>query len=163
MGLRASEAPRSASLAHALVATLWVVLGPMVVLFDVHYLADTPPSTGLTALLIVALPLLACSVGAAVWKGRPASIHANFAELMLWSWFRRRRAERRVAESADLLGLDWDGRPRRDPGITPAEQTKVLKELMVSLEVKDDYTLGHTSGVERHAYNTAMALGLSVR
>ena len=163
MGFRATEPPRLASLPHALVATLWVVIGPLVVLFDVHYLAETPPSTALTALLIVGLPLLASSVGTAVWKGRPASMHANFAELMLWNWFRRRRAERRVAESADLLGLDWDGKPRHDPAITPAEQTKVLRELMVSLEIKDDYTLGHTSRVERHAYNTAMALGLSVR
>ena len=163
MGLRATEAPRSASLPHALAATLWVVLGPLVVFFDVHYLADSPPSTGITALMIVGLPLLASSIGTAVWKGRPASMHANFAELMLWNWFRRRRAERRLAESTDLLGLDWDGRPLREPMITPAEQTKVLRELMISLEVKDDYTLGHTSRVERHAYNTAMALGLSVR
>lgn len=58
--------------------------------------------------LAVALSVVASRAGAAVWKRRPRSRDLIFADLMLWGWLRRFRAERRLAEARRMLGPGAD-------------------------------------------------------
>jgi putative nucleotidyltransferase with HDIG domain len=110
-------------------------------------------------LLAMALSVMAASAGAAIWARRPNSRDIVFADLMLWGWLRRVRAERRLAEAQGLLGSGThavDGE-----GLSRERRCKVLQRLAAMLEAKDTDTLGHSRRVTRHAERIARDMGLS--
>jgi HD superfamily phosphohydrolase YqeK len=143
------------------VATLAVVVLPVVIVSGVLALLDPDPHTFVSALVGVSLSVLVTATGSKLWSRRPESSAIGFSDLMLWQWMRHRRAERTLEEGARLLGLDRSGQPG-EIGIAPDEQLRVLKDLTAALETKDPYTLGHSRRVERHCYGTAAVLGLQV-
>ncbi|MFN2389918.1 MAG: HD-GYP domain-containing protein, partial [Actinomycetota bacterium] len=96
-----------------------------------------------------------------LWARHPHSATVSFGELMLWSWLRRRRAERKLAEAARLLGLDR-GEPVHVARLPADQQLEILEELNAALESKDPYTHGHSRRVARHVYRTALTMGLAV-
>ena len=80
----------------------------------------------------------------------PGSRDLVFADLMLWGWLRRLRAERRLARAETLLGLGAEGL-----------SVQALTSLSALLEARDGYTYGHSQRVTRHAERIARAMGLS--
>jgi len=92
----------------------------------------------LSVLLAMALSVTAASVGAALWAGRPNSRDFVFADLMLWGWLRRVRAERRLAEAYGLIGAA-DGQ-----GLDRERSCRILQRLAAMLEAKDPDTLGQS-------------------
>lgn len=148
-------------LPHAIAATVAVLLFPLVAVFGMLARVEPDPDPWVTSGVSVLVAIVVSVVGAAIWMRRPGSAEISFGELMIWGWLRRRRAEEKVSESARLLGLD-QAKPSL-PRMTPQQQLGVLKELTAALESKDPYTHGHSRRVERHAYRTGLALGLSSR
>jgi putative nucleotidyltransferase with HDIG domain len=144
----------------SLVATLAVVVLPVVIVFGVLALLDPDPHMFVNALVGLCLSVLVTTTGSKLWSRRPQSAAIGFSDLMVWQWMRRRRAERTLEEGARLLGLDRSGQPAGEIRIAPDEQLRVLKDLTAALESKDPYTLGHSRRVERHCYRTAAVLGL---
>lgn len=145
---------------HAIIATAVVVLLPLA-----GAIAARPflpqPRTALILLLALVGAGVAAMIGSNLWLRRPESLDIQFGELMLWTYLRRLRAERQIATSAHTLRLDASGHPARDLELDPEEQLEVLHGLTGALESKDPYTHGHSRRVERHAYRTALALGLT--
>lgn len=137
-------------LAHAVVATALVLGLPAVVVW-----ALTP--AGSLAWSIVSVPvamMLSVAVagaGSAIWARRPGSRDLIFADLMLWGWVRRVRAERRLAEARKVLGAD---------GLARDDRVQALSRLSGLLEARDAYTHGHTRRVTRHAERIARAMRL---
>lgn len=147
--------------AHAIAATLSVIVIPLVVVFGLLAVLDPDPPVLLAATVGVALAIAVMVIGNALWARRPEAFDIGFSELMLWRWARRRHAEEELAHGARLLGLDRSGQPIDDVRISPEQQLQVLKDLTAALESKDPYTHGHSQRVERHSYRTAAAMGLS--
>ena len=147
--------------AHALAATAGVIVLPLLVVFGLLAVLEPDPPVLLAAVVGVALAVAAMVIGNALWSRRPEAADIGFSELMLWHWARRRHAEDELAHGARLLGLDRSGQPIDDVRIAPDQQLQVLKDLTAALESKDPYTHGHSQRVERHAYRTAAAMGLS--
>ena len=116
---------------------------------------------GHPALLLVSVPLAvalsvgASRVGAAVWKRRPPSRDLVFADLMLWGWLRRFRAERRLAEARRVLGPGAAAK-----GQSAEQRVTALTQLSGLLEARDSYTHGHSRRVTRHAERIARAMHL---
>src|ERR1700735_499600 len=83
-------------------ATLMVVAGPVIVVT-----ALVPDHGIFWEMLAVALAVVGslaiASVGARLWMRWSRSREVIFAELMLWGWVRRFRAERRLARTRDLF------------------------------------------------------------
>jgi HD-GYP domain-containing protein (c-di-GMP phosphodiesterase class II) len=99
-----------------------------------------------------ALSLLASVAGSALWKRRRRSRDIVFADLMVWGWIRRLRAERRLSDAGELLdGLDE---------LPAARRVEVLEQLSASLEARDPYTHGHSRRVTRFAEAIARGMGL---
>ena len=143
-------APRTERwLPHALIATAFVVVLPALAVW-----AIVP--RGEAALLALSVPLgmllsvLAGSLGGALWKRLPGSRDIVFADLMLWGWLRRLRAQRRLAHAETLLGNGAEGL-----------SVQALTNLSELLEARDSYTYGHSQRVTRHAERIAKAMGLS--
>jgi len=145
----------------ALAATSAVIFIPLVIVLGLMALLEPDPPVFLAAVAGVALAVAVMVVGNAIWSRRSESADIGFAELMLWRWARRRHAEDELVHGARLLGLDRSGQPIDDVRIPAEEQLQVLKDLTAALESKDPYTHGHSQRVERHAYRTAAAMGLS--
>jgi putative nucleotidyltransferase with HDIG domain len=143
-------------LPHALVATFAVILLPALA---VSFLETSGRPWLLLAsmLLAMALSVIVATAGAALWSRRPHSEDFVFADLMLWGWLRRVRAERRLAEARRLLGFGVDD----EHGLSRERQCKVLQRLAAMLEAKDPDTLGHSRRVTRHAERIAHDMGLS--
>ena len=99
-----------------------------------------------------ALSLLASVAGAALWKRRRRSRDIVFADLMVWGWVRRLRAERRLSDAGELLGGLGE--------LTAARRAEVLEQLSASLEARDPYTHGHSRRVTRYAEAIARGMGL---
>lgn len=146
---------------HAFVATAAVVLLPFATLITVLALVAPDPPLLVTAALAVALSIGITSVGALLWERLGDSIEVSFGELMLWSWFRRWRAEEKVLAHARVLGLDKAGWRLQPAPVSREQQLELLHQLTAALESKDPYTHGHSRRVERHSYRTALALGLA--
>jgi putative nucleotidyltransferase with HDIG domain len=144
----------------SVVATVAVVVFPVVIVSGMLALLDPDPHMFVNALVGVCLSLLVTTTGSKLWSRRPQSAAIGFSDLMVWQWMRRRRAERTLEEGARLLGLDRSGQPAVEIRISPDEQLRVLKDLTAALESKDPYTLGHSRRVERYCYQTAAVLGL---
>ena len=83
-------------LPHAVVATALVILLPAVAVWTLA------PSGGamvsiVSVVVAMGLSVATASAASAFWMRRPGSRDVVFADLMLWGWLRRSRAERRLA------------------------------------------------------------------
>jgi len=108
----------------------------------------------------VALSVAVSRAGAALWAGRTGAGDTLFADLMLWGWVRRWRAERQLASAERLLGL------REAPGSAEAQlsanrRVRLLKQLASGLEARLPDTHGHSRRVARHAATIAKRMGLA--
>jgi HD-GYP domain-containing protein (c-di-GMP phosphodiesterase class II) len=143
-------------LPHALIATAIVIVLPALVvlpLTPLHGVADL----ALSAVLATGLSVAAGSACSALWTRSPHCGEIAFGDLMLWSWARRVRAERRLAAASDPLERPADVRPAtvaEDP-LLPA-----LTELVKTLEAREAHMRGHTRRVTKHARRIATELGL---
>jgi putative nucleotidyltransferase with HDIG domain len=105
----------------------------------------------LTALVLsMVLSLVCAAIASKIWERRSSNAEISFSELMIWSWYRLQKAERRLEK-----GLRASERIA-----SHEEQLQVLHELTAALESKDPYTRGHSKRVERHSFKTGVAIGL---
>jgi HD-GYP domain-containing protein (c-di-GMP phosphodiesterase class II) len=109
-------------------------------------------SAWVAAPLVALLALLASLAGAAYWKRRPAAGDVLFADLLLWGWLRRARAERRMADAVELL--------RRSGSEDEAEKLRLLGDLAEALDAKDPYLDGHSQRVARFSALMTRRLGV---
>jgi HD domain len=147
-------------LPHAILATLVVILLPVVLVALLVLIMDPNPPLFITTFVAVIFGMLTVAAGSALWLRTPDSAEVSFGDLMIWGWLRRKRAEDLLAEGTRLLGLDRSGRPQMQQRVSREQQLTILRELTGALESKDPYTHGHSRRVERHVYRTAMAMGL---
>jgi HD-GYP domain-containing protein (c-di-GMP phosphodiesterase class II) len=134
--------------AHAVVATLAVIVAPAVLVVALSPLSGIADIV-LSALLATGLSVAAGSAGSALWTRMAQSRDIPFADLMLWAWGRRVRAERR------LVKVVADGRA---PGL--GGDLAALRTLAVVFEARDGSSHGHSGRVARHAERIARRLGL---
>jgi putative nucleotidyltransferase with HDIG domain len=97
-----------------------------------------------------------------VWHAQPESDGHSFGDLMVWSWFRRRRAEDHLKQSATVVGLARDGSFRDAGTVSLIERQAALADMAVSLDAKSTFTVGHSKRVQEHARDIADELELSV-
>ena len=104
------------------------------------------------ATLVVALASgFLCSVLATyLWERRTRRGEISFSELMIWSWYRVQKAERRLERG--LRAAESAGSRER--------QLQILYELSDALESKDPYTRGHSGRVERYSFLIAEEMDL---
>jgi putative nucleotidyltransferase with HDIG domain len=155
--MHATSSSPTRFLPHAVVATLAVVVLPAVAVSFVGTLGS-PWLAVASVLLAMAISIAAASAGSAIWARRPGSRDMVFADLMLWGWLRRVRAERRLAEARGLLGAAPGGSEAIE--MSRERRCEVLQQLAAELEAKDSYTLGHSRRVTRHSERIARELGL---
>ena len=146
--------PLRSYLPHSILATAAVIATPLAVIWictSVVYF-ELP----VLAILLMALSLgfVTAGVASEIWERQPGASEISFSELLFWSWYRLQKADQRLADSHRRL---------TEVDSSPEEQLIVLQELSDALESKDPYTRGHSSRVERHAFNIACALGLSLK
>jgi putative nucleotidyltransferase with HDIG domain len=136
----------------SVLATLTVVVGPVSVVA-----ALVPPHGMLWEVLAVVLAVLGslaiASVGAWLWMRWPRSREVIFAELMLWGWVRRFRAERRLARTRDLF------ESARESGSTVS--IELLTQLSDLHQAVDPYLHGHSRRVASYAARIAREMRLS--
>jgi putative nucleotidyltransferase with HDIG domain len=132
--------------------TLTVILGPVAVVtaFVPHH---GMLWQGLAVVLAVVGSLAFASVGAWLWMRWPRSREVIFAELMLWGWVRRFRAERRLARTRDLF------ESARESGSTVS--IELLTQLSELHQAVDPYTHGHGRRVAAYAGRIARQMRLS--
>jgi putative nucleotidyltransferase with HDIG domain len=107
----------------------------------------------LSALVLsVVLSFLCAAIASRIWEHRSKTAEISFSELMIWSWYRLQKAERKIERSV---------RAAETAG-SHDEQLQVLHELTAALESKDPYTRGHSKRVERHCFKTGVAMGLAL-
>ena len=125
---------------------------PLIVVWVTSQVLYSKFATFTALLLSLALSWL-CAVGAArIWERRSKRAEISFSELMIWSWCRLQKAERRIER-----GLRTAATAENHD-----EQLHVLHDLADALESKDPYTRGHSRRVERHSFETGVAMGLSL-
>ncbi|MDQ3955727.1 MAG: HD-GYP domain-containing protein [Actinomycetota bacterium] len=147
-------------LRHSILATLLVVGLPLVVAAVVAVSVRTASALAAGVVVATLMGAVVASLGTLWWRKRPESVDLCFNELMLWGFWRRRRAELRLEEGTRILGLDRRGRPLRRAQISKADRVKILHDLTTALEAKDPYTHGHSTRVEHLATKTAHRLGM---
>jgi HD-GYP domain-containing protein (c-di-GMP phosphodiesterase class II) len=135
-------------LPHALLATVLVIVAPALVVVALSPLSGIADLL-LSALLATGLSVAAGSAGASLWTRLSQSRDIPFADLMLWAWVRRVRAERRLARATG------GGTP-----LGPGGELAGLRTLAVVFEARDGFSHGHSDRVARHAERTARRLGL---
>ncbi|HXP99137.1 MAG TPA: HD-GYP domain-containing protein [Solirubrobacteraceae bacterium] len=132
--------------------TLTVIAGPVAVVA-----ALVPRHGMLWEALAVVLGVLGslafASVGAWLWMRWPRSREVIFAELMLWGWVRRFRAERRLARTRDLF------ESARESGSTVS--IELLTQLSDLHQAVDPYLHGHSRRVASYAVRIAREMRLS--
>lgn len=149
--------------AHAWAATLSVVVLPALSVLSLLFFVEPDPPVLAVSAVSLLISAAASFFGSHLWMRREESVEVSFSDLMLWTWWKRQRAEARVVRGAELLGLDASGQPVSDPPpIGRKERLKILHDLSSALESKDPYTHGHSQRVERHSFRVGAALGLSV-
>jgi putative nucleotidyltransferase with HDIG domain len=110
------------------------------------------PTLILSTVLAMALAAVVTRLGAAAWSRKPGAQDMLFADLMLWSWLRRRWTERRLAAAQRrVLALDAE---------TTGMPLGALTRMGRLLEARDIYTYGHSRRVARHAETIARAMHL---
>ncbi len=149
-------------LPYSVAATLAVLAFPSSILFSLLLLTEPNPPVLLCSVISIALSSLASVIGARLWQKHPRSNEISFGDLMIWSYWTRRRAEARLKRGTSALGLDRRGTPVGDQSLNRADQIRVLHDLNEALESKDPYTRGHSRRVERHVFRMANTMGLSV-
>ncbi len=110
---------------YVLLATFAVTVLPIVVVSAIQAMGVL----GSTLACVIATALLslgASAAGSALWTRRRGSRDLVFADLMIWGWVRRLRAERRLADSAELLG--------DRATLSPNKQAELLERLSAALE-----------------------------
>ncbi len=135
---------------HMLLATAFVVLGPLAVVWML-------PVAGTTTILLsvgisMLLSMSAVELGARIWRTQAGATDMVFADLLLWGWVRRLRTERELAR---LAGVEA-GR-----GEEPADRVRALTRMSELLEARDVYTRRHSTRVARHAVGIGQAMGLN--
>jgi putative nucleotidyltransferase with HDIG domain len=110
-------------------------------------------STAICALVAMSLSIVVASAEAAAWARQRRSRDLLFADLMLWGWVRRSRAERRLARAREL----YESARKAGPRVS----IDLLQRLSERLEARDAYTHGHSRRVARHAGNIARTMRLS--
>lgn len=148
-------------LRYCFVATSAVVVIPLLIVVGVALSVSTGTPIAVAVAVGAGLSLIAAVVGSYLWRRRPESMDLSFGELMIWSFVRRRRAEQKIDEGAEVIGLDRGGRPLRRLPMTKQQRLKILHDLAVALETKDSYTHGHSTRVEELVARTASVLELS--
>ena len=146
--------PLRSYLPHSIVATSAVLATPLLVLWLCTSVIYFEIPTLAVFLMALSMGFVTAGVASEIWEHRPGATEISFSELLLWSWYRLQKADERLAESHRRLS---------EVDSSPEEQLAVLQELSDALESKDPYTRGHSSRVERHAFNIAVALGLSLK
>ncbi|HEV7493682.1 HD domain-containing phosphohydrolase [Baekduia sp.] len=110
------------------------------------------PALILSTVVAMALAAVITRLGAAAWSRKPGAQDLLFADLMLWSWLRRRWTERRLATAQrQILARDAQ---------TTAMPLGALTRMGRLLEARDMYTYGHSRRVARHAATIARAMRL---
>lgn len=142
---------------QAIAATLAVIVIPVGAAIALAATGLPQPEFLTAAGIAVAMSCGIAAIGSALWIRQPRSVDVTFGELMLWRWARRRRAEATLDRGSEALRLA-DLKPDH---LSPEGKLVVLHQLTTALEMKDPYTHGHSKRVERHAYNTALAMGLA--
>ena len=139
-------------LAQSIVATTLMMAVPLAVVWvcsEVLYFELPAPAALFVSL---ASGILISLIATQVWDRRSRGAEVSFSELMIWSWYRVQKAERRLerglreAETAD----------------TYEKHLEILYELSGALESKDPYTRGHSKRVERYSFLIAGELGMTV-
>jgi putative nucleotidyltransferase with HDIG domain len=142
------------------VATTVVAVLPLVVVWGL--LAEGVISSPWVCLgLAIALSLAASAAGSAYWKRRGGHGDVLFSELLLWGWLHRYRAERRLANSVDRLGLSDSGPGFAQTDETTERKAQILGRMASALDAQDPYTDGHSRRVAVHAAMIAHKMGLS--
>jgi HD-GYP domain-containing protein (c-di-GMP phosphodiesterase class II) len=134
-------------LPQALAATLLTIVAPAVLVVALSPLSGILDLL-LSALLATGLSVAAGTACAALWTRLPQSREIPFGDLMLWSWARRVRAERRLAHAV------------AQPAGDSAKQLAALRTLAVVFEARQGSSHGHSGRVARHAQRIARRLGL---
>jgi putative nucleotidyltransferase with HDIG domain len=137
---------------------LAVLTTALVIVLPASLVAVIVPRGGLLLMALsaasaVALSTAFASAGAAVWKRRRQSRDIIFADLMLWGWLRRSRAERGLAQAQAL----YDSAKKAGLNVS----IELLEDLSGRLEARDAYTHGHNQRVARHAERIARAMHLT--
>src|SRR3954465_14422741 len=122
------------------IATLVVMLLPAAVVGALSALGVLG-SLWAGVLLAVVLSLALSSAGSAYWRRR-ASGDVLFSDLLLPGWLRRRRTQRRLGRSDELL---WEAGHTDD-----ARKDELLRELGAALDAQDPYLDGHSRRVARY-------------
>ena len=139
-------------LPHAVLVTLGTVAAPLASIELIQMLTGET-SIILSIVLASCLSAVVASAGSWLWQRRPGSRDILFGDLMLWSWARRLRTERRLRRATKLL----KGAAAKDQ----AHQIEILETLAESLDARDPYTHGHSQRVARNANMIASRMGLS--
>ncbi len=112
------------------------------------------PALILSTVVAMALAAVITRLGAAAWSRKPGAQDLLFADLMLWSWLRRRWTERRLATAQrQILALDAQTTATAMP-------LDALTRMGRLLEARDISTYGHSRRVARHAATIARAMRL---
>jgi hypothetical protein len=146
-------------LPHVLIATFVVAVLPLLILFSIRASGHLG-SPLLSMALAVLLSIATATAGSACWMRHPGSKDLVFGDLMIWGWIRQLRAEKRLGQAAELLGIGGSGARRQEAGLAPERQAEILEQLAGALEARDTYTHGHTRRVTRHAQRIAERMGL---
>ena len=133
-------------------ATVLMVAVPLIVVWVTSQVLYFKLPTLSALVLSLVLSFGSATLLSRVWERRSKTAEVSFGELMIWSWFRLHKAERKIEK----------GLQASQTSASHDEQLQVLHELTAALESKDPYTRGHSRRVERHSFKTGVALGLDL-
>ena len=163
-GAEAHIAPRKAeqtSLVLSIAASLMVAVAPMALALLFFIWTGRYPTLIPAVVLVGLFTLIAVVAGAWLWDDHHEESIFSFGDLMLWNWWRRHRAEKRLVLNTQLLGFERSGAYRGDPIADEKDRLELLAEIADSLDAKSSYTFNHTDRVEKLAHDIGLALGLS--
>lgn len=144
-------------LPHALVTTATVMVIPTLAVYAAERVGGWSFSFPVACSMAFALSVLLGVIGTMAWTRWGGAADVVFADLMLWGWIARLRAERRLGWARNL-GLDERALDAAD--IDPPHQLQILKKLAADLETRDPYTHQHTRRVTRYAHAIAKTMKL---